>query len=81
MSAKGGTRMLRKKALFGSNIEPACSYCEKGTPSKDGQMILCRFHGVVAPYYACRQFIYCPFKRVPVRQRTLPHYDASEFEL
>ena len=32
--------MFRTK-LFGNHIEPACGYCERGTASKDGNMVLC----------------------------------------
>ncbi len=72
--------MFRTK-LFGNRIEPACGYCERGTVSKDGNMVLCESKGVVAPFYSCRKFVYAPLKRVPKRSRPLPKYDPSEFEL
>ena len=63
--------MFRTK-LFGNHIEPACGYCERGTASKDGNMVLCESKGVVAPFYSCRKFVYAPLKRVPKRARAVP---------
>ena len=64
--------MFRTK-LFGNHIEPACGYCERGTASKDGNMVLCESKGVVAPFYSCRKFVYAPLKRVPKRARPRPN--------
>ena len=54
-----------KNIYFGRRIEPACEYCELGSPTKDGQMILCRKNGVVAPCFSCRKFTYDPLLRTP----------------
>lgn len=67
--------------LFGKNIEPACAYCENGSPSKDGSMILCDKKGIVSPYYSCRKFCYAPLKRVPKPPMPLPKYSAEDFKL
>lgn len=64
--------MFRTK-LFGNHIEPACGYCERGTASKDGNMVLCESKGVVAPFYSCRKFVYAPLKRVPKRPGPSPN--------
>ena len=33
--------LLRKKPMFGANIQPACTYCEFGQKAADPRMILC----------------------------------------
>ena len=43
--------LLRKKPMFGANIQPACTYCEFGQKAADPRMILCAKRGVVSPYY------------------------------
>ena len=50
--------------LFQKNIEPRCTYCQRGTPL-DEEKILCTKQGVVAPGGSCRSFKYDPLKRVP----------------
>lgn len=80
----GGNRManlLLKSGLFGRNIDPSCSYCENGSLSSDGSMILCSKKGIVSPYYSCRKFCYAPLKRIPKRPRPLPKYSEDEFSL
>ncbi len=72
--------MFRAK-LFGSRIQPACEYCKHGEPSSDGQMILCRNKGIVAPYFTCRKFSYDPLKRVPKRVHQLPQFSPEDFSL
>ena len=49
--------------LFQKNIEPRCTYCQRGTPL-DEEKILCTKQGVVAPGGSCRSFKYDPLKRV-----------------
>ncbi|HIT09233.1 MAG TPA: hypothetical protein IAB55_09160 [Candidatus Merdivicinus faecavium] len=70
-----------KTIFFGRRIEPACSYCELGRPTRDGQMILCKKNGVVAPCFSCRRFVYAPLKRRPSRIQTLPEFSKEDFEL
>lgn len=72
--------MLRPK-IFDPKIEPCCAYCENGTPTQDGQSILCKKCGVMLPSASCRRFVYDPLERVPKRQAALPHYDAKDFSL
>ena len=43
--------------LFQKNIEPRCTYCQRGTPL-DEEKILCTKQGVVAPGGSCRSFKY-----------------------
>lgn len=69
------------KPLFGSNIEPACTYCFFGDVSSDGKMILCDKKGIVSPYYSCNKFSYCPTKRIPKRQPSLPSFSKDDFIL
>ena len=72
--------MFRKK-LFGAHIEPACEYCQNGTPTADARMILCERYGVVAPYSSCKKYQYDPLRRVPKASAPLPEYRAEDFEL
>ncbi len=71
---------MAKKKLFGNHIEPACEYCENGRMTKDGQMVLCERHGIVAPYFSCRKFIYAPLKRIPKGNKPLPQYKQEDFD-
>ena len=57
--------LLRKKPMFGANIQPACTYCEFGQKAADPRMILCAKKGVVSPGDSCRSFRYDPLIRVP----------------
>ena len=69
------------KKLFGSNISPACEYCEYGNKSSDNAMILCSKKGVVSPFYSCNKFTYNPVKRIPKRRPVLPEYTQDDFSL
>ncbi len=70
-----------KKPFFGSKIDPACAYCEQGKLTKDGQTVLCSRHGVVAPFYSCKKFIYAPLKRNPGNIPVLKKFNKSDFSL
>ncbi len=52
--------------LFRKDMEPRCAYCARGA-QLDGDSILCKKRGVVAPGEHCRWFRYDPLKRVPPR--------------
>lgn len=56
--------------LFQKKIEPRCTYCTKGAPLEDGQ-ILCAKKGVVSPAGSCSGFRYDPLKRIPPRPAVL----------
>ena len=71
----------QSKKLFGNNIEPACEYCEYGSPSSDEAMILCSKKGVVSPFYSCPKFTYMPTKRIPKRRPKLPDFSPEDFKL
>ncbi len=73
--------MGKKHRLFGESVEPACEYCELGSPNSEGNMILCPHKGIVAPYFRCRRFQYAPLKRVPRRRRRLPRFNPEDFEI
>ena len=57
---------------FRNDITPQCSYCQYGTRSKDGNMVLCEKIGMVKLDYSCSKFTYSPLKRVPVKQLSIP---------
>ena len=73
--------VLFRHKLFGSQIEPDCSYCKFGSPMKKSSRIVCAKGGIVSPGFHCRRFSYDPLKRVPQRPRRLPRFDRSDFEL
>ncbi len=73
--------ILRKKPMFGANIQPACIYCEFGKKATDPRMILCGKRGVVSPYYHCKKFAYDPLRRIPRRQPKLPEFSPEDFRL
>ena len=56
--------------LFRKDIEPSCSYCKRGNPLGDNEVI-CSRKGVVAADSSCRSFQYDPLKRVPPRPAKL----------
>lgn len=68
--------------LFQKKIEPRCTYCAKGAPLADGQ-ILCAKKGVVSPGNSCGGFKYDPFKRVPPKPTALDtsKLDPEDFRL
>ena len=68
--------------LFQKNIEPRCTYCQRGTPL-DEEKILCTKQGVVAPGGSCRSFKYDPLKRVPEPHifTALPCLEEGDYSL
>ena len=68
--------------LFQNTIEPRCTYCKRGRPLEDGQVI-CPKWGIVSPGSNCRSFSYDPLKRVPPRPAApvLPDTSPEDFEL
>lgn len=68
--------------LFNDKIEPQCAYCRKGK-SVDGETVLCRKKGVMAPEDSCPAFRYDPLKRVPPRRAALDlsHIHEEDFTL
>ncbi|MDD6187212.1 MAG: hypothetical protein PUB11_04030 [Oscillospiraceae bacterium] len=71
----------KKNPYFGTNIPPACEYCEFGEKSSDKAMILCSKKGVVSPYYSCNKYSYMPTKRIPKRRPSLREYSSDDFKL
>jgi hypothetical protein len=73
------------KKLFGTKIEPSCSYCEYGKVTLDKGAVLCRKKGVVTLSYHCRNFAYDPLKREPsapdFNLGNLTEYSHNEFIL
>lgn len=65
--------------LFGNHISPACKYCREGYPNGDN--VLCRRRGLVAPDFRCRHFYYDPLIRVPKRPMPLEKFTADTFSL
>ena len=53
--------------LYGKNIEPHCTYCERGR-DVDEDYVVCPYAGVVSRGYKCKRFIYTPLKRTPRAQ-------------
>lgn len=68
--------------LFRKKITRSCSYCLRGTPMGDEQ-ILCSKRGVVSAYFSCRKFRYHPCKRIPPKMKALDFdkYGETDFSL
>lgn len=66
--------------LFGKRIEPACEYCSNGHISAN-DTILCKYKGIVEPYYSCKKFSYAPLKREPKVAPAMRTYCEDEFKL
>lgn len=69
------------KNLFGNNIEPCCSLCEKSEDFEIPKVTVCPIYGTVKPYDCCKHFIYEPLKRDPKKPLNLPKYDKQDFSL
>lgn len=68
--------------LFGSNIAPACKYCEKAIRVLlEQDQVLCDKYGIVSANHSCRHFAYDPLKRVPKRPLAVPVYTEDDFQL
>ena len=65
--------------LFGGNIDPACEYCENGTKTSDGQMVLCIKNGVFSPFYHCKKYVYSPLLRVQKKNVMIPKFNKKDF--
>lgn len=71
---------MTSERLFGSNIRPACKYCER-VLQEIGDKMLCSKKGVVLSTNKCRKFIYNPLMRVPPKPRPVQKFEKSDFEL
>ena len=58
----------KKTYYFDRQIAPSCSYCQFGKRTKDGGRILCEKQGLMEADQSCKQFIYAPLKRIPIKQ-------------
>ncbi len=65
--------------LFQHKIEPRCTYCKRGRPLEDGQVV-CPKRGIMSPSGSCRSFSYDPLKRVPPRPTAAPAIPAGSLE-
>ncbi len=64
----------KKKKMFGTNIEPDCTYCRYN--SSDDK-ILCPYHkGSV-----CKNYEYDPLKRDPSPKPKLQEFSEEEFKI
>lgn len=68
-----------RMGLFQKEIEPYCTYCSRGRPLGENQ-VLCPKKGVMAANSHCRSFRYDPLKRVPPRPAKLIGAGASDEE-
>lgn len=68
--------------LFRRRIEKSCKYCAHSTRCSQDQM-LCTKRGIVSVTYACRKFLYDPFKRIPVKPKApdFHKFDNDDFSL
>lgn len=69
----------KKEKLFGSDIEPKCSYCTYCSDSGPG--VFCRIGRAPGEDDACGQFSYDPLRRSPIDLPPLKKHDPDEFKL
>lgn len=67
--------------LFGSEVSPACKYCERVFQILDGDRVLCSKRGIIPATSKCRFFVYDPLRRVPQKPRPLEKFDHEDFAL
>lgn len=72
---------MANERLFGTEVKPACKYCEFATQRFDTDKILCDKKGVVLAANKCRKFVYDPLKRVPPPPRVIEKIDAEAFKI
>ena len=72
---------MANERLFGTDVKPACKYCEFAFQKFDGDKILCDKKGVVLATYKCRSFVYDPIKRVPPPPRVIEKIEAEAFRI
>ncbi|MDR2647715.1 MAG: hypothetical protein LBB67_06300 [Oscillospiraceae bacterium] len=72
---------MRKKALFKTDIKPACAHCKRGKQAPDGNSVLCARRGVMLKHSHCAKYQYDPLKRIPPRTPVLPEFDPEQFIL
>ena len=58
-----------------------CEYCLSARPTDDGELLLCRRHGVVERCDSCRSFKYDPLKRRPDPVKPLGEFSEEDFRL
>lgn len=73
----GRKKKKQTPVLFGSRIEPDCSYCMHNA---DGVQKKCLI-GQIPSTDGCAKFQYDPLRREPKSERKLGQYSAEEFKL
>lgn len=74
----GRKKKKKQTPLFGSNIEPNCTYCAYGTVVDDS--IKCQINQI--PENArCKRYTYDPLRRTPKSELSLSSFTAEEFKL
>ena len=71
---------MRKKVI-GRNVEPRCKYCHYGTPTADGESVVCPKKGVLDKDESCKKFRYNPLKRAPRQDPEVLSFSESDFTL
>lgn len=69
------------KRLFGKNVSPCCSLCEKSIPSHNPDILICSIADKVTPFDSCKHFVYEPLKKTPNKHFSLPKYTINDFSL
>ncbi len=74
-------RRKRKKALFGTEIEPRCEYCRRNG-AKQGEQALCTLR-LEPKNGACKKYEYDPLRREPRAAPLLraDRYSEEDFKL
>lgn len=68
--------------IFSKKIDPQCAFCEHGTPTPNGESVLCRkAGGIMLPYSKCKKFKYDPLKREPRKIQISGDFTKEDFSL
>ena len=72
--------MIRRKKLFGNNIEPNCEYCIHSSTEEENTFFCKKWKHAQRPK-KCKHFSYDPLKRVPRQLPPLPQVDPEDFTI
>lgn len=66
----GFSDLFKKTNYFDPKMNPQCGYCQFGKRTKEGGggRVICEKKGIVNETDSCKQFVYSPLKRIPVKQ-------------
>ena len=74
----GRKKKRKPMPLFGSYIEPNCTYCAHSTAVDGG--VKCQLNQI-PENFSCKRYVYDPLRRAPKGEPTLGGFSAEDFKL